>query len=190
MHRTCSPRATAVRRSARSTATVRSCRLSRTRPGPRTGRRPGWVRRSGPVNDPLPVYSGRFGVEQAERLLWRAGFGPKPGQAAALAKNGMRAAVLSLTRPAQRTLHGPAPTLQNGQPIAPYDVWGNDVLWWLDRMVRSRAPLIERMTLIWHDWFATSNELVDSQRLMIAQNQTQRSLSLSSFPQMLTAMTI
>jgi uncharacterized protein (DUF1800 family) len=136
------------------------------------------------------VYSGRFGVEQAERLLWRAGFGPKPGQAAALAKNGMRAAVLSLTRPGQRTLQGPAPTLQNGQPIAPYDVWGNDVLWWLDRMVRSRAPLIERMTLIWHDWFATSNELVDSQRLMIAQNQTQRSLSLSSFPQMLTAMTI
>jgi uncharacterized protein (DUF1800 family) len=157
---------------------------------PQTSTRRPRVRRSGPVNDPLPVYSGRFGVEQAERLLWRAGFGPKPGQAAALAKNGMRAAVLSLTRPAQRTLHGPAPTLQNGQPIAPYDVWGNDVLWWLDRMVRSRAPLIERMTLIWHDWFATSNELVDSQRLMIAQNQTQRSLSLSSFPQMLTAMTI
>ena len=45
------------------------------------------------------------------------------------------------------------------------------------------------MTLIWHDWFATSNELVDSQRLMIAQNQTQRALCLSSFPRMLAAMT-
>jgi len=32
------------------------------------------------------------------------------------------------------------------------------VLWWLDRMVRTQAPLIERMTLNWHDWFATSNE--------------------------------
>lgn len=63
------------------------------------------------------------------------------------------------------------------------------MLWWLDRMVRTRAPLIERMTLIWHDWFATSNELVDSQRLMIAQNQTQRDLCLASFPRMLTAMT-
>ena len=23
-------------------------------------------------------------------------------------------------------------------------------------MVRTEAPLIERMTLVWHDWFATS----------------------------------
>ena len=53
-------------------------------------------------------------------------------------------------------------------------MWGNDVLWWLDRMVRTRAPLIERMTLTWHDWFATSNEGVNSQRLMINQNRTQR----------------
>ena len=137
----------------------------------------------------LPVYAGRFREEQAERLLWRAGFGPKSGQAKALAARGLKGAVHSLTRPANRSLDGPPPTLQNGEPIAPYDVWGNDVLWWLDRMVRSRAPLIERMTLTWHDWFATSNELVDSQRLMIAQNQTQRSLSLASFPRMLTAMT-
>ena len=57
-------------------------------------------------------------------------------------------------------------------------------------MVRSRAPLIERMTLTWHDWFATSNEGVDSQRLMINQNRTQRRLCLASFPRMLTAMTI
>jgi uncharacterized protein (DUF1800 family) len=137
----------------------------------------------------LPVYSGSFGVEQAERLLWRAGFGPRPGQAAQLAKHGMRGAVRSLTHPVSRSLQGPPPRLENGEPLAPYDVWGNDVLWWLDRMVRTRAPLIERMTLIWHDWFATSNEGVDSQRLMIAQNQTQRSLCLASFPAMLTAMT-
>jgi hypothetical protein len=25
-----------------------------------------------------PVYSGPFGAKQAERLLWRAGFGPRP----------------------------------------------------------------------------------------------------------------
>jgi uncharacterized protein (DUF1800 family) len=135
------------------------------------------------------VYAGRFGIKQAERLLWRAGFGPRPGQAAALARRGLRAAVLSLTRPSSQALVGPAPRVQSGQPIAPYDVWGHDVLWWLDRMVRTRAPLIERMTLVWHDWFATSNDQVNSQRLMINQNQTQRALCLSSFPRMLTAMT-
>jgi len=147
-------------------------------------------RSAGSAGDALPVYSGRFGAAQAERLLWRAGFGPRRGQAARLARNGLRAAVLSLTRPRQRSLDGPAPRLQDGRPIAPYDAWGNDVLWWLDRMVRTRAPLIERMTLIWHDWFATSNDQVNSQRLMIEQNQTQRALCLAGFPRMLTAMTI
>ncbi len=29
----------------------------------------------------IPVYRGKFGPEQAERLLWRAGFGPRRGQA-------------------------------------------------------------------------------------------------------------
>jgi 23S rRNA (uracil1939-C5)-methyltransferase len=36
----------------------------------------------------IPRYSGPFGVPQAERLLWRAGFGPRRGEAAALAKLG------------------------------------------------------------------------------------------------------
>ena len=45
----------------------------------------------------VPVYRGRFGVRQAERLLWRAGFGPRPGQARSLARHGLRHAVYSLT---------------------------------------------------------------------------------------------
>jgi len=142
------------------------------------------------VHGSLPVYRGRFEAAQAERLLWRAGFGPRPGDCAKVAALGMQHAVLSLTRPASHALVGPAPHVEKGQPIAPYDVWGNDVLWWLDRMVRSRAQLIERMTLTWHDWFATSNEGVNSQRLMINQNRTQRRLCLTTFPKMLTAMTI
>jgi uncharacterized protein (DUF1800 family) len=138
----------------------------------------------------LPVYSGRFGAAQAERLLWRAGFGPRPGEARELARLGLRGAVHSLTRPRSQALVGPLPHVQSGAPLQPFDVWGNDVLWWLDRMVRGRAQLVERMTLSWHDWFATSNEMVDSQRLMIAQNWTLRRLCLSSFPRMLTAITL
>ena len=51
------------------------------------------------------------------------------------------------------------------------NVIGHDHLWWLDRMVRTTTPLIERMTLIWHSWFATSNQGVASQQLMLNQNQ-------------------
>ena len=50
-----------------------------------------------------------FGEEQAARLLWRAGFGPAPGQAAKLAKLGLDGAVRSLTHPASQRLAGPRP---------------------------------------------------------------------------------
>ena len=107
---------------------------------------------------PIAVYSGPFGVRQAERLLWRAGFGPSPGHAQALAALGLHGAVAALTRPAGApTLTGAAPLLEDdGEPLAPEDRWGHDHLWWLDRMVRTDQPLVERMTLVWHDWFATS----------------------------------
>src|SRR5205807_5056454 len=123
-------------------------------------------------------------------LLGRAGFGPAPGQAAGLAKQGLRAAVLSLTRPAgPERLIGPAPTNSKGQPLDPVNVWGDDHCWWLDRMVRSNQPLIERMTLILHDWFATSNDKVGSWAFMLGQNALLRSRALGSFRDLLLDIT-
>jgi uncharacterized protein (DUF1800 family) len=136
----------------------------------------------------VPVYRGKFGRNQAERLLWRAGFGPKPGEAASYAKLGLRAAVDKLVDPPKERLTGPKPRV-DGDPIAPLDAWGHDVLWWLDRMVRTRRPLVERMTLVWHDWFATSNDGVGSQRLMIRQNNLFRTHALGSFEKLLLAVT-
>ncbi len=45
------------------------------------------------------------------------------------------------------------------------------------------------MTLIWHDWFATSNDGVGSQRLMLNQNQTLRRHALGSFRDLLLDVT-
>jgi hypothetical protein len=135
------------------------------------------------------VYRGTFGPQQAERLLWRAGFGPKPGDAEKLAKKGIERAVHSLTRPPKDHLIGPAPHDSDGHPLAPLDAWGHDHLWWLDRMVRSNRPLIERMTLVWHDWFATSNDGVGSQRLMLGQNKLFRKNALGSFAKLLSGVT-
>ncbi len=127
----------------------------------------------------IPSYRGAFGEDQAARLLWRAGFGPAPGQAAELAKLGLDGAVSSLTRPASKQLVGPGPQVEGG-PLAPKDAWGHDHLWWLDRMVRTRAPLVERMTLVWHDWFATSKSGVP-QGLMLRQNALLRRHALGNF---------
>jgi len=143
-----------------------------------------------PTAPGLPVYDGAFGVREARRLLWRAGFGPRPGEAEALAAGGLVAAVRSLTRAAgTATLTGAAPVLENGEPIAPLDAWGHDHLWWLDRMVRSDQPLAERMALIWHDWFATSNADVNSQALMLDQNALFRRSGLGSFADLLRDVT-
>ncbi len=129
----------------------------------------------------LPVFRGVFGPAQAERLLWRAGFGPRKGQAAKLAKLGLAGAVTSLTQPGTEQLVGPAPHDDKNNPLAPLDAWGHDHLWWLDRMVRTTTPLVERMTLIWHDWFATSNGSVGSAKLMLDQNELFRSSALGNF---------
>ena len=117
-----------------------------------------------------PVYRGEFGPEQAERLLWRAGFGPRRGEAAAFAKKGLDGAVKALTAPGRQRFVGPVAKDEKGRRLAPRDAWGHDHLWWLDRMVRGNRPLMERMTLVWHDWFATSNDGVGSQSLMLRQN--------------------
>jgi uncharacterized protein (DUF1800 family) len=130
------------------------------------------------------VYTGPFREAEACRLLWRAGFGPKPGQAARLAKLGLRGAVHSLTRArGPERLMGPRPTTSSGQPLDPINVWGDDHVWWLDRMVRTNRPLIERMTLIWHSWFACSVEQ-STQALMLKQNRMMRSHALGNFLQL------
>ncbi len=136
------------------------------------------------VESPISVYSGPWGRAQAERLLWRAGFGPAPGWIEAYQAAGLKGAVESLTRPqGAPVLSGPAPVMGNPpEPIQPYDAYGHDHQWFLDRMVRSNQPLIERMTLIWHDWFATSDDGVGDPAQMLDQNATFRSHALGVVP--------
>ena len=137
----------------------------------------------------VAAYRGHFGSVQAERLLWRAGFGPRKNEAAELAKLGLEGAVHSLVYPGREHFVGPPPHDEKGHPLAPYDAWGHDHLWWLDRMVRTSRPLVERMTLVWHDWFATSNQGVGSQRLMIDQNNLFRERGLGYFHDLLLDVT-
>ena len=56
-------------------------------------------------------------------------------------------------------------------------------------MVRSQPPLVERMTLVLHDWFATSNDGVGSARLMLDQNSVFRAHALGSFKHLVHAIT-
>ncbi len=148
---------------------------------------------SPPAPSPAPVESlgAPISFAQAQRLCWRAGFGPTPGQAGALAGRPLQQVIHGLTRPSgSATLSGPSPTDDEGNPLSPADAWGEDHCWWLDRMVRSDQQLVERMTFIWHDWFANSNEKVNSQQMMLDQNGLFRSMALGSFHDLFAAVTV
>jgi len=60
--------------------------------------------------------------------------------------------------------------------------------WWLDRMLKTSHPLREKMTLFWHNHFATSNEKVRNARYMLGQYRLMRTNALGSFREMLVAM--
>jgi uncharacterized protein (DUF1800 family) len=53
--------------------------------------------------------------------------------------------------------------------------------WWIYRMLAGPHPLVERLTLFWHDHFATSQEKVANLGLMRAQNELFRKFALGQF---------
>ncbi|MDO8189387.1 DUF1800 domain-containing protein, partial [Conexibacter sp. CPCC 205706] len=121
------------------------------------------------------------------RLFWRAGFGATAAEARAWAARGRAATIDWIVDgpPGGTKLHGPAPRV-DGRKLDPVNEWGHDQLWWLDRMVRSNRPLVEKMTLFWHDHFATSEQ--DTPR-MLAQNRLFRSHALGGFRPLLKQVT-
>ncbi|POX91212.1 DUF1800 domain-containing protein [Mycobacterium kansasii] len=60
--------------------------------------------------------------------------------------------------------------------------------WWLRRMVAVRQPLREKLTLLWHNHFATSARKVRVPAYLAAQNQKLRTLALGDFRTLAYAM--
>jgi len=60
--------------------------------------------------------------------------------------------------------------------------------WWFRRMLATEAPLREKMTLFWHDHFATSIQKVKQPVLLVRQNELFRKSAFGSFRQLTQAM--
>jgi hypothetical protein len=60
--------------------------------------------------------------------------------------------------------------------------------WWLFRMLGTPHPLREKITLFWHNHFATSNAKVNNLRYMLGQNELMRKHALGRFDVMLQDM--
>jgi uncharacterized protein (DUF1800 family) len=135
----------------------------------------------------LQPYAGGFGTRHAAHLLRRAGFGGSPDDIARFAAGSMDAAVAALLHPAAPDV----PLTDFPDQTALFDPKRSRAtaqLWWLDRMLRTNRPLIEKMTLFWHGHFATSIQKVPVQ-YMVGQIDLFRNQGLGRFPALLGAVT-
>lgn len=59
--------------------------------------------------------------------------------------------------------------------------------WWLKRMIETKSPMEEKLTLFWHGHFATSYRTIENSYHMYLQNQTLRRHAAGSFKDLLGA---
>jgi uncharacterized protein (DUF1800 family) len=140
--------------------------------------------------DPLSPFAGRFTLRHAAHLMRRAGFGATAAEVGHVQSLGMAGAVDALLHPADADVDFPA--------YPPNDVLYNTngglaragtQIWWLDRMLRTKRPLVEKMTLFWHGHFATSIEKVPP-ALMAEQITLFRAQGLGNFRTLLASVSI
>ena len=94
-----------------------------------------------------------------------------------------------LTRPTgEAPLDGPEP-MNGTSPINPRQRRRRVLIYWLDRMVRSRHQLVERLALVFHDWWATRRDGVSTNAEMLDQTNIFRAHGLGSFRAMARAIT-
>ncbi|MCU0314750.1 MAG: DUF1800 domain-containing protein [Solirubrobacteraceae bacterium] len=107
-----------------------------------------------------------------DRLFWRAGFGPTEQDRAQWTGRPVAEAVRWLVS----TPAGVAgtPGTREGKPLDPTADDTDLVLSWIDRMVRSTNPFVERLTFFWHRHWATSRAEVSPPQLMLRQNDLLR----------------
>jgi uncharacterized protein (DUF1800 family) len=123
--------------------------------------------------------------------LWRrAAFGATPEDIRRGVAQGYEASVHELV--AYETMPDPdmpppfATTLPPGVRLTLLEV-ARVIQWWLGRMIASRRPLQEKLTLFWHGHFTTSVDPVIFPALLLGQNQLLRAHAGGRFKDLLFA---
>src|ERR1700716_3850318 len=159
------------------------------------------------MNVLAPLSAESWNEQTAAHLLNRAAFGGTPVEIEAIRKKGLAAAVHQLVDPASDAANLPPPTSahprniramrmearglkdepeQRKEKIREIQMMENEQIldlrrWWLDRMLKGPAPLLEKMTLFWHGHFATSIQKVRDAYWMWLQKDTLRRNAIGNF---------
>ena len=153
----------------------------------------------------LNAAPSQLNPDQARHFLIRSGFAPTQSEVEALTGQSAQAAVADALARAKAAKPGhPAPDFVTQPPPVPYALLktkeeqqamrrqqmreGLDLkAWWMTEMIETRAPLQERMTLFWHNHFATSQQKVVRAQAMWNQHQLLRANALGNFATLLHA---
>ena len=101
------------------------------------------------------------------RLFWRAGFGPTAADITAWTGKSLDDAAEAILSKPTGALTGPEPLNADGKPLDPKNDNNDLVLQWLDRMVRTDNPTVERLAFFWHRHFGNSADVVNPPQLLI-----------------------
>ncbi len=151
----------------------------------------------------VAAHAAPLGDEGARHLLDRAGFGAPPAQVREFAALDRTEAVDRLLAGARREAATPPPAFVDApfMPLAEFRQLSAEErkaarrelvqqgmelrAWWIGEMVSTPSPLTERMTLFWHNHFATSQRKVKLGQLMYRQNVLLRREALGNFATLL-----
>jgi uncharacterized protein (DUF1800 family) len=125
----------------------------------------------------------------ATHLLWRAQYGASIEEIERATEVGLEGTLERLLSPQSES-----PEFVSSERLlrqVALDTGNIDNLkaWWLYRMLNSANPLVEKMSLFWHNHFATSHAKVQSVKHMGVQNDLIRTEAIGSFRKLLNGMT-
>jgi uncharacterized protein (DUF1800 family) len=135
-----------------------------------------------------PHNARKWTRRDATHLLWRAQFGASAAEINRAQKDGLAQTLARLlaAQPESAEFTTVEPLLR--QTAIDTGAIGDLQAWWLYRMHYSANPYPEKLTLFWHNHFATSAAKVRSVPAMATQNDLLRRECLGSFRQMLHGM--
>ncbi len=135
-----------------------------------------------------PSAESPWDLKKVGHLYRRVGFGATAAELDAALKAGPEKAVDALLQPPA----GLPDFEKQTEPLAQSTARANNGpqlrAWWLYRMLYTPQPLREKLTLFWHNHFATSNAKVANAGLMLGQYQLMYRNALGNFATMLQEM--
>ena len=123
-----------------------------------------------------------WNAARAAHLYRRAGFGPTWGELQQALKAGPQRTVDRLLRPDTDVASFNGTCEDYEKAAASSGPAGPLRAWWLRRMIRTPHPLLEKLTLFWHDFFAVSAAGLPQASLIREHVQLLRDGALGHFP--------